>query len=79
MKAFLIKSGILKLKLNNGALVRAMTIVVATYIGIAANNKIPNTNPAKPCKCACVSCHQRKREKMSKLNMNFIIVHVTKK
>ena len=51
----------------------------ATYIGIAANNKIPNTNPAKPCKCACVSCHQRKREKMSKLNMNFIIVHVTKK
>jgi len=40
---------------NNGALVRAITTVVAMYIGIAAKIKMPNTMPANPCKCACIN------------------------
>ena len=74
MNAFLINSGILMV--NNGALVRAITIVVAIYIGTAAKIKIPKTMPAKPCMCACASCHQRMRENILKSNIYFIIAHV---
>jgi len=48
-------SGNVNLKLNSGDFVRAITIVVATYNGTMAKIKMPNTNPANPCRCACIN------------------------
>lgn len=61
----------------NARFVRIITAVVATYIGNAANTKMPNTNPGNPRKCACIKRCQSAAENSPKLNINRITAHIT--
>ena len=62
---------------NSGFFVRAIIVVVATYNGTAAKIKMPNTNPPKPCRCACIRYFQAVAENMSKLNRKLRINFIT--
>lgn len=61
---------------NSGLPVRMMTAVVATYSGTAARIKIPNVNPAKPRRCACISLFHAAAENTGKPNRPSSTAHV---
>lgn len=62
---------------NSGRWVRIIINVVAIYIGIAANIKIPNTKPPKPCRWECAMRTHAADENMSKLNSIDNIIFMT--